>query len=82
MGRKLPRDPGDPRSDSGVVKTLDSSVLMAQSISYTQGASPDDEPGADEYGCAYIRVMGSRSRSDASRSCTAVSRKTSHRGMT
>lgn len=27
-GRKLPREPGDPRSDSGVVKTLDSSVQM------------------------------------------------------
>jgi len=52
MGRKLPPDPGDPRSDSGVVKTLDSSVLMAQSVSYTQGASPDDDPGADEYGCS------------------------------
>jgi len=26
-GRILPRDPSDPRSDSGVVKTLDSSVL-------------------------------------------------------
>jgi hypothetical protein len=52
MGRKLPREPGDPRSDSGVVKTLDSSVRVAQSIRYTQGASPDDEPGADEYGCA------------------------------
>lgn len=27
-GPKLPREPGDPRSDSGVVKTLDSSVQM------------------------------------------------------
>jgi hypothetical protein len=40
------------------------------------------QPGADEYGCSYNRVLGSRSRSDASRSRTAVSRKTSQRGVT
>jgi len=29
-GLKLPREPGDPRSDSGVVKTLESSVQMGE----------------------------------------------------
>jgi hypothetical protein len=58
-GRKLPRAPGDPRSDSGVVKTLDSPVLAAARCQgYTQGASPDDEPEADEYGCSLKQSVG------------------------
>lgn len=56
MGRILPHEPGDPRSDSGVVKTLDSSVLMVQSVRYTQGASPDDETGS---GRVRVRVQQS-----------------------
>jgi hypothetical protein len=77
-----PRKPGGPRSDSGVVKTLDSSVRTAQSVRHAQGESPDDEPGAGEYGCSLNRVLGSRNRSNASRSRTAASRKTNHRGVT
>jgi hypothetical protein len=35
-------------------------------VGRTEGASPYDEPGAAEYGCSLNRVLGGRSRSDAS----------------
>jgi len=58
-GRKIPRAPGDPRSDSDVVKTFDSPVPMdAIRRGYTQGASPDDEPEAGEYGCSLKQSVG------------------------
>jgi hypothetical protein len=32
--------------------------MGATLIRYTQGASPDDEPGADEYGCSLKQSDG------------------------
>lgn len=47
-------EPGDPLKRFGRRETLDSSVSMGATHQCTQGASPDDEPGAGEYGCSLV----------------------------
>jgi len=58
MGRRLPAKPGDPPERFERREALDSSVLECANLLGIRRAlgqpSPDDDPGAGEYGCSLV----------------------------